>query len=166
VRNDRPVPLALIEREQMHRLASSPRENLLGARRTLWEAESFQKLATVGLESGLSLPAVSNFHEAARLAVTAVATFDGLRFRNAPGAHEAVVDYALGRSIVNAKNHAQLDQLRQLRHDINYPADIVEPTPRELKAVAALVERVVEASAGLIPAPKIPPPPRRCSKRY
>ena len=125
------------------------------------EARSFQKLATVGLESGLTLPAVSNFHEAARLAVTAVATFKGLRFRNAPGAHEAVVDYALGTAIVSTKDHAQLDQLRQLRHDVNYPADIVEPAPRELEVIAALVERVVGAAAGLLPVPKIPPPPRR-----
>lgn len=161
MRNDRPVPLAVIERDQMHQLKSSSRENLVAARRTLQEAESFQTLATVGLESGLALPAVSNFHEAARLAVTAVATFKGRRFRNAPGAHEAVVDYALGTGIVSAKDHAQLDQLRRLRHDVNYPADIVAPTPRELKVIATLVERVVDASAGLLPVPKIPPPPRR-----
>ena len=161
MRNDRPVPLATIERDQMHQLTSPPRENLVAARRTLQEARSFQKLATVGLESGLALPAVSNFHEAARLAVTAVATFKGRRFRNAPGAHEAVVDYALGTAIVNTKDHAQLDQLRQLRHDVNYPADIVEPAPRELEVIAALVERVVEAAAGLLPVQKIPPPPRR-----
>ena len=77
--NDRPVPLAAIERDQMHQITSPPRENLVAARRTLQKARSFQKLATVGLESGLALPAVSNFHEAARLAVTAVATFKGLR---------------------------------------------------------------------------------------
>ena len=161
MRNDRPVPVAVIERDQMHQLTAPPRENLVAARRTLQEARSFQKLATVGLEAGLALPAVSNFHEAARLAVTAVATFKGLRFRNAPGAHEAVVDYALGTAIVSTKDHAQLDQLRQLRHDVNYPADIVEPAPRELEVIAALVERVVEAAAGLLPVPKIPPPPRR-----
>ena len=74
MRNDRPVPLAVIERDQMHQLPSSARENLDAARRTLQEARSFQKLATVGKESGLALPAVSNFHEAARLAITAVAT--------------------------------------------------------------------------------------------
>ncbi|MBK5221738.1 MAG: HEPN domain-containing protein [Acidimicrobiia bacterium] len=144
----------------MHQLTSSHRENLVAARRTLQEARSFQKLATVGLQSELALPAVSNFHEAARLAVTAVATFKGLRFRNAPGAHEGAVDYALGTSIVNSKDHAQLDELRQLRHDVNYPADIVEPTPRELKVIAALVERVISAAASRIPTPRIPPPPR------
>jgi len=161
VRNDRPAPLAVIERDQMHQLTSSTRENLDAARRTLQEARSFQKLATVGKESGLALPAVSNFHEAARLAITAVATLRGLRFRNAPGAHEAVVDYALGMALVSTKDHAQLDQLRQLRHDVNYPADIIEPAPRELEVIAALVERVVDAAAALLPVPKIPPPPRR-----
>ncbi len=160
MRNDRPVPLAAIERDQMHQLTSTSRENLVAARRTLQEARSFQKLATIGLESGLVLPAVSNFHEAARLAVTAVATFNGLRFRNAAGAHEAVVDYALATSIVHARDHAQLDQLRQLRHDVNYPADIVEPAARELEVIAALVGRVVNAAASQLPVPRIPPPPR------
>jgi hypothetical protein len=127
----------------------------------LQEGRSFQRLATVGLESGLALPAVSNFHEAARLAVTAVATFKGLRFRNAPGAHEAVVDYVLPVGIVSTKDHAQLDQLRQLRHHVNYPADIVEPAPRELEVIAVLVERVVSAAAKQLPTPKIPPPPSR-----
>jgi len=116
------VPLAVIERDQMHQLTSSARENLVAARRTLQEAQSFQKLATVDKESGLALPAVSNSHEAARLAITAVATFRGHRFRNAPGAHEPVVDYALGMAIVSSKDHAQLDELRQIRHDVNYPA--------------------------------------------
>lgn len=158
MRNDRPVPLGVIERDQMHQLTSSARENLDAARRTLQEERSFQKLATVGKESGLALPAVSNFHEAARLAITAVATLRGLRFRNAPGAHVAVVDYALGMALVSTKDH---DQLRQLRHDVNYPADIIEPAPRELEVIAALVERVVDAAAALLPVPKIPPPPRR-----
>lgn len=53
----------------MPQLTSSTRENLVAARRTLQDARSFQKLATVGKESGLALPAVSNFHEAARLAI-------------------------------------------------------------------------------------------------
>ena len=48
MRNDRPVPLAVIERDQMHQLTSSARENLVAARRTLQEARSFPKLATVG----------------------------------------------------------------------------------------------------------------------
>lgn len=65
-------------------------------------------------------------------------------------------------ALVSTKDHAQLDQLRQLRHDVNYPADIIEPAPRELEVIAALVERVVDAAAGtLLPVPKIPPPPRR-----
>lgn len=161
MRNERPLSLAAVERDQMHQLTSSSRNNLTAARRTLREARSFQQLATVGLETGLALPAVSNFHEAARLAVTAVATTNGLRFRNAPGAHEAVVDYALGVSIVNRHDHAQLDELRQLRHEVNYPADIVEPAPRELETIAALVERVVVAASKMLPTPKIPPPPGR-----
>jgi len=144
----------------MHQLPATPQQNLVAARRTLQEARSFHQLATVGLESGLALPAISNFHEAARLAVTAVATSNGLRFRNGPGAHEAVVDYALGTEIVNEKDHAQLDQLRQLRHDVNYPADIIEPTARELDTIATLVERVINAATKKLPTPRIPPPPR------
>ena len=64
-------------------------------------------------------------------------------------------------ALVSTKDHAQLAQLRQLRHDVNYPADIIEPALRELEVIAALVERVVDAAAALLPVPKIPPPPRR-----
>lgn len=105
------------------------------------------------------MPAVSNFHEAARLSVTAIATLNGYRFRNAPGAHEAVVDYALAIGIVDTTGHAQLDQLRQLRHDINYPADLVEPSRRELDVIASLVTSVIGSASEKLPAPRIPPPP-------
>ena len=159
MRGDRPVPLAAIERDQMHQLVSRSAENRSAARRTLLEARSFQTLAELGLETGLSLPAVSNFHEAARLSVTAIATLNGYRFRNAPGAHEAVVDYALAIGIVDTKGHAQLDQLRQLRHDINYPADLVEPSRRELDVIASLVTSVIGSASEKLPAPRIPPPP-------
>jgi len=44
---------------------------------------------------------------------------------------------------------------------VTYPADIIEPAPRELEVIAALAELVVDAAAALLPVPKIPPPPRR-----
>ena len=150
MRGDRPVPLAAIERDQMHQLVARSAENRSAARRTLLEARSFQTLAELGLETGLSLPAVSNFHEAARLSVTAIATLNGYRFRN---------DYALAIGIVDTKGHAQLDQLRQLRHDINYPADLVEPSRRELDVIASLVTSVIGSASEKLPAPRIPPPP-------
>ena len=92
MRNDRPAPLAENESDQLHQLRTPRGENRAAARRTLQDARSFQILAELGLDSGLSLPAPSNVHGAARLSFTAIATLNGFRFCNAPGAHQAVVD--------------------------------------------------------------------------
>lgn len=81
MRPGRPSSLRDLERDHLHQLTGSGSENRAAARRTLREARAFQQLAQVGIESGLALPAVSNFHEAARLAVTAVATANGFRLR-------------------------------------------------------------------------------------
>ena len=150
-----------LERDHLHQLTGSAGENRAAARRTIREARAFQQLAQVGIESGLALPAVSNFHEAARLATTAVATANGLRFRNTAGAHEAVVDYALAVGLVDRGEHGRLDLLRRLRHEVNYPADLIEPSESDLEVIANLVEKVLDASAAQLPTSKIPPPPKR-----
>lgn len=161
MRPGRPSSLRELERDHLHQLAGGSSENRAAARRTLREAQSFQQLALVAVQSGLSLPAVSNFHEAARLAVTAVATANGLRFRNTPGAHEAVIDYALAVGLVDRGEHGRLDLLRRLRHEVNYPADLIEPSAPDLDAISKLVESVLEAATSALPTPKIPPPPKR-----
>ena len=161
MRPERPLPLRQLERDHLPQLAGIASENRTAARRTLREARSFQQLAQVGIDSGLALPAVSNFHEAARLAVTAIATANGLRFRNTAGEHEAVVDYALAVGIVDRSEHGRLDLLRRLRHEVNYPADLIEPSASDLDAISTLVEKVLDAAASTLPAPKIPPPPKR-----
>ncbi len=107
------------------------------------------------------MPAVSNFHEAARLAVTAVATANGFRFRNTAGAHEAVVDYALAVGMVDRSEHGRLDLLRRLRHEVNYPADLIEPSASDLEVIARLVGKVLDVATAQLPTPKIPPPPSR-----
>lgn len=109
MRPERPVPLDRLERDHMHPLASSATENKKAGRRTLAEAAAFRQVAHMGLDAGLSLPAVSNLHEAARLAITATATANGRRFSSAAGSHEAVVDYALAVGLVDAADHARLD---------------------------------------------------------
>lgn len=163
MRPGRPVPLDRLERDQMHQLASSAADNAAAARNTLVTARDFLATATQCLADNRRLPAVSNYHEAARLAITAIATSRGRRFGNQAGAHEAVVDYALDVGIVDANQHAMLDQLRELRHQVNYPADLIEPSDRDLQQIGDIVNRIVDAvSQKLTPAPKpkkIPPPP-------
>jgi hypothetical protein len=102
---------------------------------------------------------ISNLHEAARLAVTALAAASGLRFANRAGAHVAVVDYALGLKLVNRAEWAQLDELRDLRHKTNYPSDLIEPTDTELDQFSQLTDAVIARSQQrIVP---IPPPPAR-----
>ena len=93
--------------------------------------------------------------------MTAVATFNGLRFRNTPGAHEAVVDYALAVGMADRGEHGRLDLLRRLRHEVNYPADLVEPSAADIEAISTLVQKVLDAAVAAIPEPRVPPPPRR-----
>ena len=105
------------------------------------------------------LPAISALHEAARMAVTAVAALDGYRFSNTPGAHEAVVDYALAIQLVDRARYAQLDQLRELRHQVNYPEDLIAPSAREIEQYSELVDTVLTLATAKIPTTRIPPPP-------
>jgi hypothetical protein len=77
MRQGRPLPLGNLERDQMHQLAGSTAENRKAARRTLREAKAFRRLADLGVSEDLRLPAISNLHEAARLAITALATQSG-----------------------------------------------------------------------------------------
>jgi hypothetical protein len=63
-----------------------------------------------------------------------------------------------------AIGHARLDELRELRHDINYPADLVTPSAADLEAIRSLVGRVIAACAAKVNPPEkkiTPPPPKR-----
>jgi hypothetical protein len=102
---------------------------------------------------------VSNSREAARLAATAVATANGLRFRNTAGAHEAVVDHALAVRLVDSGEHGRLDLRRRLRHEVSHPADLIEPSASHLEVIAKLVGKVLDAATAELPTPKIPPHP-------
>ena len=163
MRPGRPTPLALIERDQMTQLPTSRADNRTSAAKMLNLARGFQQSALDDLVADRPLPATSSFHEAARIAITAAATANGRRFTNTSG-HEAAVDYALGVGIVNTADHARLDELRELRHDINYPEDLVTPSAADLEAIQSLVDRVIAACDAKVnpPAKKvIPPPPKR-----
>ena len=155
----RPADLATLQREAMHPTSGGSADRRRDAGRTLNSADEFRKTAQLCRSDGLRLPVISNLHEAARLAITAVAASRGLRFANRPAAHVAVVDYALAIQIVNRTEWAQLDELRDLRHKTNYPSDLIEPTDVELDQFSALTDTVVARARSKI-AP-IPPPPGR-----
>ena len=123
------------------------------------QASDFRRAAEGNMKDGLVLPSISALHEAARLAVTAVAALEGYRFSNSAGAHEAVVDFALAIDLVDRRQYAQLDQLRDLRHQVNYPEDLVAPTPREVEQYCELVDAVIALATARLPRRRIPPPP-------
>jgi hypothetical protein len=71
-----------------------------------------------------------------------------------------VVDYALASELVDRVRYAQLDQLRDLRHQVNYPEDMIAPPAREIEQYSNLVDEVLVSAAAKIPAARVPPPPR------
>lgn len=164
MRSERPVALDKLERDQMHQITGAATANAKAASDTLATARDFLVTAQQGVAEGRYLPAVSNYHEAARLAITAVATSRGRRFSNLAGSHEAVVDYAVGVGLTDANGHAMLDQLRELRHQVNYPADLIQPTERDVRRIGEMVEALVDAVTDRLTPPakpkRIPPPPR------
>jgi hypothetical protein len=157
--NGRPADLATLQRDALHQVPGSRADHRREGVRTLISAREFRTTAQLSLTEGLRLPVISNLHEAARLAISAVAAARGLRFANRPAAHVAVVDYAFAIVLVNRTEWAQLDELRDLRHKTNYPSDLVEPTDLELDQFAALTDTVIgRAHTSISP---IPPPPTR-----
>ena len=144
----------------MHRVTDGSNERAKAARATFEQARDFRRAAVSNMGEGLRLPAISALHESARLAVTALAALEGYRFSNTAGAHEAVVDYALGIQLVNRQQFAQLDQLRDLRHHVNYPEDLIAPSQREIAQYSELVDTILALVEKQLPARRIPPPPK------
>lgn len=155
----RPTDLATLQRDAMHQVPGTSTDRRREGTRTLASAREFRTTAQLCRDEGLRIPVISNLHEAARLAATAVAAARGLRFANRPAAHVAVVDYAVAVKLVNLTEWAQLDELRDLRHKTNYPSDLVELTDTELDQFTALTDTVIARAQTMI-AP-IPPPPKR-----
>ena len=89
-----------------------------------------------------------------------MAALDGYRFSNTVGAHEAVVDYAFVIQLVDRTRYAQLDQLRDLRHQVNYPEDLIAPSQREIEQYSELVDTILALTAKKLPARRVPPPPK------
>ena len=155
--NARPALLADLVGTSLHRVPRNAADHREEARRVLSSAREFRRTAQLSRDADLRLPVISSLHETARLAVTAVAAVNGLRFTNRPGAHAAAVDYALGAGLVDQRAWAQLDQLRDLRNKANYPSDLIEPSDAELDQFTGLVDAVlVRAQMTIAP---IPPPP-------
>ena len=156
--NSRPAALGELIGASLHRVPGPVAEHRNEGRRILASAREFRHTAQLCSDNNLRLPVISNLHEAARLAVTAVAASKGLRFANRPGAHVAAVDYALAVDLVNRVEWTQLDQLRDLRHKANYPSDLVEPTSAELGQFTNLADSVIVRAQQTV-APIPPPPP-------
>ncbi len=154
----RPTQLDTLIQQMMHPIPGTTADHHHDGARTLASARDFRATATLCRNDGLRLPVISTLHEAARLAITAVATARGLRFANRPGAHIAVVDYAIGIKLITHTQWTQLDELRDLRHKTNYPSDLVEPSDAELDQFAALTDSVLRRAQHAIS--PIPPPQR------
>ena len=160
MRTGRPAGLEELRRDRMHQVTGSASDRATTARSTFGQARDFRRAAVGNMSEGLVLPAISALHESARLAVTALAALDGYRFSNSAGAHEAVVDYALAIQLVDRRQYAQLDQLRDQRHQVNYPEDLIAPSPREVEQYQELVDAVLALAEAKLPPRRIPPPPK------
>ena len=155
--SSRPASSADLLRSSLRRVPADPVAQSNEASRLLAVARQFRHTARLSRDDNLRLPVISSLHEAARLAVTAVAASNGLRFANRPGAHAAAVDYALAARLVDRNAWAQLDQLRDLRNKANYPSDLIEPTSEELDQFTGLVDAVL-ARAHAVVEPATSPP--------
>ena len=160
MRAGRPASLADLRRDRMHQVPGKASDRATAARATFGEANDFRRAASGNLAEGLILPAISALHESARLAVTALAALDGYRFSNTVGAHEAVVDYAFAIQLVDRTRYAQLDQLRDLRHQVNYVEDLIAPSQREIEQYSELVDTILALTAKKLPARRVSPPPK------
>lgn len=160
MRAGRPASLTDPRRDRMHQIPGKASDRTTAARATFGQAIDFRRAALGNLAEGLILPAISALHESARLAVTALAALDGYRFSNTVGAHEAVVDYAFAIQLVDRTRYAQLDQLRDLRHQVNYPEDLIAPSQREIEQYSELVDTILALTAKKLPARRVPPPPK------
>lgn len=99
--NGRPVGRDELIRDSIHQMQGGYQSRRASALSVLRSARQFRKTAHLSRLDGQRLRVVSNLHESARLAVSAKAAFDGLRFSNARGAHDAVVDYAFAIGVVS-----------------------------------------------------------------
>jgi hypothetical protein len=153
----RPAGRDELVQNSMHQVYGDGRSHRTAALSVLGSARQFRKTAQLSRLDGLRLPVISNLHESARLAISAIAAANGLRFSNVRGAHVAVVDYAFAIGVVNRDEWSQLDELRDLRHKTNYPSDLIEPGDSELDQFCGLVDAILARIQELI-AP-IPPPP-------
>ncbi len=160
MRADRPADLDELHRDRMHQIAGNASDRAKAARAMFEQAREFRRAAKGNLADGLRLPAISALHESARIAVTALAAFNGYRFSNSVGAHEAVVDYALAIQLVDRKQWAQLDQLRDIRHHVNYPEDLIAASQREIEQYSKLVDTLFELVQKQLPSRRVPPPPK------
>lgn len=163
--SDRPWSLDDLRQGFLYQIAGPPADRRRQAGEALKNSDQFRATAQFAVDNELTGSAVSNLHEAARLAVTAQAAADGFRFTSAQGGHAAVDDYALAAGLVTRTEWAQLDALRDLRNSNNYPADITSPPSQtEVEQFAALVDKIRgEVAKKLSPprARRVPPPPKQ-----
>jgi hypothetical protein len=160
MRAGRPASLDELRRDRMHQVAGNASDRARAALATFAQARDFRRAAVGNLTEGLVLPAVSALHESARLAVTSLAALAGYRFSNTAGAHEAVVDYAFAIQLTDRTQYAQLDQLRDLRHHVNYPEDLIAPSTREIEQYSELVDTILALAEKKLRARRVPPPPK------
>ena len=130
------------------------RELMAQARRDLTSAKSL-------IEDNPSL-AIAASHDAARRAIWAIVNKDGHRVIGG-GEHQTTVAYAAHRpQLLDAATGRRLDDLRRLRHDVEYGAVNELPQPAHGDALVAhqLATGVVARASKIVaPSKKIPPPP-------
>ena len=125
------------------------------AARMRGEAAEYLAAAEAVAKLGMPVAAAGNLHEAARLAMTALAADRQYGLRS-EGTHKIAIDYGLGVGAINRAEWAALEELRLVRNANNYQADQIAINDGTFARIADVVRRLVTP-----PAPKrtIPPPP-------
>jgi hypothetical protein len=88
--------------------------------------------------------AITNYHEAARLALAAMILTGGDRLRGGDRAHQAVLDYALDRHLISRPEWQVLDDLRQTRNEIEYADDAIEPSENDVDTVSKIALKLFD----------------------
>jgi hypothetical protein len=151
-----PEPLHVVQRDSMwHDTELRPTT----AAKMSAESDEFRLTSAEALAGGRKIAAASNLHEAAQLAITAVAATKGLSFRG-EGTHKAVIDYGLGVGVISRDDWSTLEDLRVIRNRNNYAADMIELPPAHFERLLDCLARI-QSSFRPASLRSIPPPPRQ-----
>lgn len=142
-----PIPITELLASHVERTIDALSVRLTGARSMLERAAEYLGSGDDNRAAERSYAALTNYHEAARLALTAMILLAGDRLRGATRAHQAVLDYALERRLITRPEWQVLDELRQTRNEIEYADDATAPSETDVRTVSHLALKLYDEAS-------------------